>query len=303
MAMPMNIWSECLNAAGILDPRSRADYDAQRGLVWRYKPTAYLAALMLSPRPLLPHVVAATAVMRHGDNLLDSGPRAQRLAAWTSWEQRVRAGLATGASEDPLIRTLVHTVTAHPRFGPAVEEYLGTATTDLEFRGFATEADYQAYVDAYSLPAFMLVAVLLGPETDSRSFRAACRTLMEGSQRLDFVNDLADDLREGHLGIHADVLDRFGVRTEDLVAGRESPGLRGLVEHEVAAARAALETARRLPALNEAPGRALLTAVTDLELLTAKAVLARGPRLLRGSVSPSSVGALRILLRARRRRQ
>ncbi|MFJ3231018.1 squalene/phytoene synthase family protein [Streptomyces sp. NPDC086787] len=300
----MSAWNKSLDAAGIDEPRSRGDYGAQRKLVARYKPTSYLAARLLLPPRLLPHVVAATAVMHHGDNLLDSGPRAERLVAWTSWEKRVREGLETGASDDPLIRALVHTVAAHPRLGRALEEYLGTATAELEFSGFATETDYQAYVDAYSLPAFMLVGVLLGPESDSASsggFRAACRTLIDGSQRLDFVNDLAEDRREGRLGISAEALDRFSVPAGDLVPGGEPTGMRALVGHEVALSRAALETARDLPALKAGPGGALLTTVAGIELLTAEAVLARGPRLLTGSASPSPVRALRLLLRARRR--
>lgn len=297
----MSTWNKSLSAAGIREPRLRSDYDAQRKLVVRFSRTAYVAGRLLLPRPLLPHVIAATAVMHHGDNLLDSGPERQRLAAWASWEQRVRKGLETGVSDDPLIRTLIHTATVHPRLPETVEEYLRTAITDLEFSGFATEADYQSYVDAYSLPAFMLVAVLLGPESDSPPFRAACRTLIDGSQRLDFVNDLAEDLREGRLGISAQALERFAVTVEDLVPGRKPPGLRDLVEHEVAAARKAFEAARELPALTMGPGRTLLTTMVDVELLTAKAVLAHGPRLLSGSASPSPVTALRVLLGARRR--
>ncbi|MEU6066824.1 squalene/phytoene synthase family protein [Streptomyces sp. NPDC047082] len=298
----MSAWNESLDAAGILDPQLRSDYDAQRRLVSRGRRTAYLAARLLLPRPSLPHVVAATAVMHHGDNLLDSGPEAQRFAAWASWEQQVRKGLDAGASDDPLVRTLVHSAAAHPRLREAVESYLCTATADLDFNGFATEADYQAYLDAYSLPAFMLVAVLLGPETDSAPFRAACRTLIDGSQRLDFVNDLAEDLREGRIGISAQALERHAVTLEDLTKGREPAGLGELVNHQVAAARASLEAARELPALTTAPGRVLLTALVDIELLTAKAVLARGPRLLHGSASPSPVAALRVLISARRRK-
>ncbi|WP_319922873.1 squalene/phytoene synthase family protein [Streptomyces griseiscabiei] len=161
----MSVWEQSLDAAGVREPESRRDYTAQRDLVARVRRTPYIAARLLAPRPLLPHVVAATAVMHHGDDLLDTGPKPQRISAWASWEEAVRKALDTGISDDPLIRALVHTTDAHPRLRVAVEEYLATATTDLEFTGFATEADYQAYVDAYSLPAFLLVACLVGPET------------------------------------------------------------------------------------------------------------------------------------------
>ncbi|MEV0182077.1 squalene/phytoene synthase family protein [Streptomyces sp. NPDC050625] len=298
----MSAWNESLDAAGIRDRQLRRDYDAQRELVARARRTAYLAARLLLPRPLLPHVVAATAVMDHGDDLLDSGPEAQRFAAWAAWEQQVRKGLDSGVSDDPLVRTLVHSAAARPRLREAVESYLCAATAELEFGGFASEADYQAYLDAYSLPAFMLVGVLLGPDTDTAPYRAACRTLIDGSQRLDFVNDLAEDLREGRIGISAQALEHHAVTLEDLAAGRVPAGLAELVNNQVAAARASLAAARELPALTTAPGRLLLTALVDMELLTAKAVLARGPRLLQGSASPSPVAALRVLMSARRRK-
>ncbi len=246
-------------------------------------------------------MVAATAVMHHGDNLLDTGPKAQRVAAWASWEQDVRKALDSGMSDDPLIRTLLHTTAAHPRLRQVVEEYLSTAPAELEFAGFATEADYQAYVDAYSLPAFMLVASLLGPDTDAGEFRAGCRIFIDGSQRLDFVNDLAEDLAEGRLGIPTQTLQRFSVTVEDLTDRRQSPGVRDLVKHQVETARASLLAARALPALTANPTGGLMEAVVNIELLTADAALASGPQLLHRSVSPSVVGSLRVMLGARRR--
>ncbi|MEE1836319.1 squalene/phytoene synthase family protein [Streptomyces sp. SP17KL33] len=297
----MSVWKRSLDAAGVREPGLRKNYDEQRELVARARRTSYLAARLLLPRRLLPHVVVATAVMHHGDDLLDTGPKPQRVAAWAAWEQEVRKALDTRTSDDPLIRALLHTTAAYPRLRETVQEYLSTATTDLEFTGFATEADYQAYVDAYSLPAFMLIASLLGPESDDGRYRAACRTLMEGSQRLDFVNDLAEDLPEGRLGIPAETLARFSVTVEDLVAGRESAGVRELVEDQVEAARVCLRAAGELPVLGKGPGGVLLESVIRIELLTADAASARGARLLRGSASPPVASTLGVLLRARRR--
>ncbi|MEU6354636.1 squalene/phytoene synthase family protein [Streptomyces sp. NPDC047072] len=297
----LTTWRRSLDSAGIHDPALRRDYGVQRRLVARERRSSYLAARLLLPPALLPHVVAATAVMHHGDDLLDTGPKPQRVAAWASWEQRVRKALETGAGDDPLIRTLLHTVAARPRLRAVVEEYLATADAELEFSGFATEGDYQAYVDAYSMPAFMLVGTLVGPEDDDGRFRAACRTLIDGAQRLDFLNDLAEDLREGRLGIPEQTLQRYGVTVGDLAAGRVPEGLRALLDDQLAVARASLEAAREVRALTPPPHRPLLDAVIGIELLTADAVRSRGPALLlRGSARPPLGGTLRILRGARR---
>ncbi|MGN5381335.1 squalene/phytoene synthase family protein [Streptomyces lasalocidi] len=223
----MRGWTKSLDAAGVRDPGLRADYDRQRQLVRRFRRSAYLAARLLLPRPLLAHVVAATAVMHHGDNVLDTGPLPQREAAWASWERQVREALRTRTSDDSLLRAFAHTVSAHPRLGGIVESYLTTATAELRFTGFATEADFQAYVDAYSYPAFMLVAGLLAPEGDDLRYRTACRTFIEGSQRLDFVNDLAEDVREGHVGVPVETMERFGVTADSLAMRRRRPAPAG----------------------------------------------------------------------------
>ncbi|WP_159765314.1 squalene/phytoene synthase family protein [Streptomyces sp. HM190] len=83
------------------------------------------------------------------------------------------------------------------------------------------------------------------PDFDDGAFRAGCRTFIEAGQRLDFVSDLAEDLREGRLGVPMETLKRFSVTVEDLAAGRESAGVRELVGDQVRAARAGLRPPRR----------------------------------------------------------
>ncbi|GAA3265041.1 hypothetical protein GCM10010469_35210 [Streptomyces labedae] len=87
-----------MDAAGIREPDLRRGYSAQRESVTRFRRASYLAARLLLPKLVLPHAVATTAVMHYGDNLLDTGPKPQRVAAWTSWEQEVRKAFVGGGS-------------------------------------------------------------------------------------------------------------------------------------------------------------------------------------------------------------
>jgi 15-cis-phytoene synthase len=293
----MSVWNQALDAAGVREPGLRHDYSAQRQVVARYRRTSYLAARMLLPRPMLPHVIAMTAFMHHGDNLLDSGPQDGRADAWAEWEKRVREALETGESDQPLIHAVVHTVATLPRTRGHIEAYLATASAELEFAGFATDADYAAYVDAYTLPAFMLIAGLLAPEDDDTQFRAACRTYIDGSQRLDFVNDLAEDLREGRFAIPAETLEHFGVAREDLASGEDLPGVRELLRSEIGRARETLTAARPLAELTPPAYRPMVRALIEVELLTAKAAEVKEADLLRAPAGPSAPAALRVLLR------
>ncbi|GGO90609.1 phytoene/squalene synthase family protein [Wenjunlia tyrosinilytica] len=307
----MSTWSRALDAAGITDPALRDDYTEQRVLVAGFKRSAYVAARLLLPRPLVPHVIAATAFMHRSDNVLDEGPLDERTAAYAAWEKQVREGLDTGGSDEPVIRALLHTMTAHPRLRGHVEDYLTTAAADLDFTGFATEADYQAYVDAYSLPAFMLVAGLLAPRDGdgpggSEGYREACRTYIDASQRLDFVNDLAEDLRDGRLTLPEEALAHHGVTRADLESAKDTDGTRALIREALDKARRTLDVSRGLVDRTPPAGRPLVRALIRLDDLTLAAARAEGAGLLRASASPSAPSALRVLareyLRARRLR-
>lgn len=297
----MTSWNKTLDAAGIRDQRLREDYTHQRVLVARFRRPAYLAVRLLLPAPLVPHVIAATAFMHYSDNLLDEGLRGERVVRYRAWEGQVRDGLAAGTSDHPVIRPMLYTIAAHPQLRANLTDYLSTAASDLEFAGFAGEADYQRYVDEYSLPAFMLVAGLLCPDGDLAGYRAACRTYIDASQRLDFVNDLAEDLRSGRLTVPGDVLKRHGVTRADLENARDLPGTRELLEYLLGLARQTLADSGALVELVPQATRPFVRALIALEGLTIDAASAKGIALLDGSARPSAPAAVRALLREYRR--
>ncbi|MFI6444539.1 squalene/phytoene synthase family protein [Kitasatospora sp. NPDC050543] len=303
----MGSWENAMNAAGINDPGLRDDYSRQLGQVTRYKREAVLAARLLLPARLVPHVIAATAYMHRTDSLLDSGPLDDRRAAYTHWEQEVADSLTTGATGNPELRPLLNTVAAHPALRGRAQEYLAGAVADLDFAGFATEADYQHYVDGYSLPAFMVVATLLGPDGDQRAYRAACRTFIDAGQRLDFVSDLAEDLADGRLTIPAQTLNRHGVTRTDLEQARDLPAVRALIADQLDQVDRTLAEGRAVVGLVPPAHRPMVRCMIGLDELTSAAARADIPALLRRSAGPPKLAALRLLgaeyLRARRVRR
>ncbi|ASQ92290.1 squalene/phytoene synthase family protein [Streptomyces sp. 11-1-2] len=302
----MSLWGRALDAAGISDPRLREDYTHQRKVVAGYRRSSYLAARLLLPPPLLPHLIAATAFMHRTDTLLDSGPAEERAGAFADWVKEVREGLAGGGSEHAAVRPLLHTVSAHPGLRDRVEDFLDAAPLELEFTGFATEADYQRYVDAYALPAFMLIAGLIAgedtaAEDTAAGYREACRVYIDGSQRLDFVNDLSEDLADGRLNLVRETLDAHGVTRVDLENARDTAGTRSLLAHLLGQARQSLSTSRSLVGLAPPEGRPLFRAMIEIEQLTATAAAAKGPGVLRAPARPPLSTTARVLLRERRR--
>ncbi|GAA2743945.1 squalene/phytoene synthase family protein [Kitasatospora cinereorecta] len=300
----MGKWQRALDAAGIDDPGLRDDYSRQHRQVAQYKREAVLAAQILLPTRLVPHMIAATAYMHRTDTLLDSGPLDDRKAAYARWEQEVRDSLATGTTGNPELRPLLNTVAAHPALRDRALDYLAGAVADLDFAGFVAEADYQRYLDTYSLPAFMVVATLLGPDGDQTAYRAACRTFIDASQRLDFVSDLAEDLVDGRLTIPEQTLDRHGVTRTDLEQARNLPAVRSMIADQLDQVDRTLAEARAVVGLVPPAHRPMVRCMIGLDGLTSSAARADIPALLRRSAGPAKVAALRLLgreyLRARR---
>ncbi|MEV5239181.1 squalene/phytoene synthase family protein [Streptomyces cinnamoneus] len=300
----MHLWSRTLTAAGIVEPRLRDAYTQQREAVSAYRRNAYLAVRLLLPPQVVPHVIAATAFMHHTDVQAEAGPSAAAGGdPLSTWEEQVHEALSSGDSSHPVLRPLVHTVTLYPGLREHVERFLAGAPMDRDFTGFADEAAYQRYVDGYSLPAFMLVASLvLAPDADPRESRALCRSYIDGSQRLDFVNDLAGDLGHGRLTLPEETLKQYEVSRSDLERALDTPTTRALLEGLLTRSREDLLVSRPLPRLAPPAHRAFVRAFVTLEGLTNDAALAKGTALLRGAARPSPRAALGVLAREHRRR-
>ncbi|QDQ15945.1 phytoene/squalene synthase family protein [Streptomyces spectabilis] len=299
----MNSWKATLDAAGIDDSELRADFTRLRRVVSRYRRHQYLAVRLLLPKAIVPHVIATTVFMHHTDTILDrEGPVEERAAAYDRWEKLVGEALTTRRSDHLVLRPLLHTYEAYPRLEHHIKEFLGAGHVDLEFTGFAREEEYQDYIDGYSLPAFMLVANLLAPDADEAGYRGACRQFIDGSQRLDFATDLAEDLRAGRLNVPAQMLERHGVTRADLESGKDSPEVRALLAESIQQAQASLVESyalvTHLPEAHRPMGRALI----GMEELTADAARRKGAQLLTSSARASIPAALRLLAREYRRR-
>ncbi|MGX1759144.1 phytoene/squalene synthase family protein [Streptomyces lydicus] len=308
----MATWPKTLDRAGITDPSLRRDYDEQRRLVAGYARAEYTAVRLLLPAEIVPDVIAATAFMHHSDNLIDRGPADERIAALADWEGRVHAALKSGEADEPVLRTLLATIARHPRLRQYVEDFLAGAPLEVQTQGFASEGDFQHYIDGYSLPAFMLIAGLLDAAAPADAYLAGCRSFIEASQRLDFLNDLADDLGNGRLGIPEELLARHGLTRSDLTRtgpprkGCAPEGFRRLVGDQARQIRTGLTASYGLVDLVHARSRPFVRALIGIQDLTLRAVARKGTALLDGSARPDVAAALRLLGReyvaARRRR-
>lgn len=298
-------WSAALAQAGITDPTLRRAYDAQRRGVRKFAPHQYLAARLLLPARLHPPVVAMVAFMHETDERIDVGDPAVRKEALNSWDREVSAALdsvASPSTESTLLQALADTVRRHPHLAARVHDFLDGAPIEAQWTGFDTEADYQAYIDGYSLPALMLTASLIAPTPQAGEdgpFRQGCRALIEAWQRADFLADLSEDAEQGRIGIPREDLARYGLTLQALRGKSEAcvPALGRLVDAQADLAESALSACRGLPDLAEAPYRPFLRALVSVQQLQLQAVRRKGGSLLHGGTRPPTASTLGVLAR------
>lgn len=298
----MRVWRRCMDAAGVRGSEARADYLKVAQFMQRREPAGYAAVRLLTPAHFQPHALAGYAFASFTDDLCDRGTVAERTRRLDAWAGQIRAALDSGTTRHPLLRAFLHTSTLRDLPRHWIESYLVGARIDLDFPGFATEADYQAYVDQLTWPFLMITSGLAQQGGGTPEFAQSCRLVADAGQRTDILTDLAEDLRDGRLYLPLDALERHGVTRADLDAGRDVPGVRTLLSEAADKAHGTLREATRL--LDELPEEhgPLMRFVLDLHHQRLETVVAMGPAVTRRPARDNPVACLRLLARARRPR-
>ncbi|KAA0939259.1 squalene/phytoene synthase family protein [Streptomyces apricus] len=291
----MRTWRRSLEAAGVSQGALRGDYGEVARFMRRREPAGYLAVRLLVPAAHQPHALAGYAFASYTDDLCDRGTVQERVLRYDDWSAQVRTALASGGAGHPLLRAFLHTAADRGLPHRWIESYLDGARIDLDFTGFATEDDYQRYVERLTWPFLMITTGLAHQGGGSAEFAAGCRLFADAAQRTDFLTDLSEDLRDGRLYLPASDLERHGVTREDLEQGRDLPGVRALITATAATARATLREADVLMDHCPAEHRRLMRFVLDLHHQRLDTVTARGASVARRPVRDRPLRCLRLL--------
>ncbi|KTG16120.1 MULTISPECIES: squalene/phytoene synthase family protein [unclassified Guyparkeria] len=139
------------------------------------------------------------------------------------WWREALLGMTRGRSEHPVIQSLLAGLDAlglgeeaRREDSPLIarlEERLGGARIELEYEGFAAEADLEAYLDARYASLFALYARLL--DASDEQVDAAAR-LGRWHGRLDRARLLGRHARSGRVYVPQETLARHGLDEADL---------------------------------------------------------------------------------------
>ena len=293
--MYVRTWRSCLKAAGAHQGVLRDDYLKVARFMQRREPAGYLAVRLMMPASHQPHVLAGYAFASFTDDVCDRGTVQERTRRYDTWAGQVRDALGSGSAGHPLLRAFLHTAEARELPRRWVDSYLEGARIDLDFSGFATEADYQRYVEQLTWPFLMITSGLAHLGGGSAEFAASCRLFADAAQRTDILTDLSEDLRGGRLYLPVSDLDKHGITRSDLEKGRDLPGVRALVSATAEAARTTLHEATVILEHCSEEHRRLTRFILDLHHQRLESVTARGASVARRPVRDRPVACLRLL--------
>jgi squalene synthase HpnC len=261
-------------------------------------------ASVLCPPALRPAVAAIYWFARTADDLADEGDaspdqRRADLAAYRDDLHRAARGLSTSARWAGVFGALA------PAMG---ERHLPVALFDDLLDAFVQDTTQQRYRDRSELldycrrsanPVGRLLLILYRVDTPQalRRSDAVCSAL----QLANFWQDLRTDTHRGRLYLPLADCARHGVAPDDVLAGRDSPALRGLIAELCDWTRALMQDGA--PLVHQVPGRAgwelRLVVQGGLRILDKLAGLQHGslverPRLRAGDALPMLWHALRM---------
>jgi phytoene synthase len=209
-------------------------YARCRELNKRYGTTYYWSTKVL-PRVKQHHVWALYAFCRYADDIVDDmgpAPVEQRAQALADFGDRFFADVARGASDDPVLKAVVHTVKAFDIDLDCFRRFLRSMTMDLTVATYETWDDLRGYMDGSAAVIGEMMLPILEPLRPEAKQHA--RDLGDAFQLTNFLRDIDEDLDRGRQYVPQADLRRFGV---DLADRRATPQFVQLMQFEIARCR------------------------------------------------------------------
>ena len=219
-----------------------------------------VASLLCPPR-LRPAVVAIYGFARTADDLADEGDASdqQRLADLAQFRGDLLA-CASGNGHSgrwpqvfhPLRDAIARFALPVPLLLALLDAFVQDTVKTRDQSGYANQQELLAYCHLSANPVGRLMLHLYGV-TDVSSL-AQSDAICSALQLINFWQDLSRDTPRGRHYLPAQDCAAYGVTREQLVAGRQSPGVTALIAQQCALARALMNSGTAL--VHSVPGRA-----------------------------------------------
>lgn len=205
-------------------------YELCRAFNKRHGTTYYWSTLVL-PRHKRHHVHALYGFCRYADDIVDDlgpVPVSERAAALAAFGERFFRDLEAGASDDPVLKAVVRTVTELRLDPDCFRRFLRSMTMDLTVERYETWNDLLDYMDGSAAVIGEMMLPVLEPMTPAATPHA--RDLGNAFQLTNFLRDIDEDLDRGRVYLPQEDVRRFGV---DLSTRRVTPEFVALMRFEI----------------------------------------------------------------------
>jgi 15-cis-phytoene synthase len=206
----------------------------------RYGKTYYWSTFALPARKRR-YVWSLYGFCRYADDIVDDlgdVPLSQRANALQDLGDRLRVGLATGTSDDPVLAAVVHTARRFDLDPASFERFLAAMTMDLTVSEYRTYGDLLEYMDGSAAVIGEMMLPILEPTSPEAFGRA--RDLGLAFQLTNFLRDVAEDLDRGRMYIPKEDVERFGADPRSRVV---DDAWRALMRFEIERCRALYRSA------------------------------------------------------------
>ncbi|GGU23177.1 phytoene/squalene synthase family protein [Lentzea flava] len=212
-----------LDAAGVTVPALREAYRRCRALNAEHGRTYYLATKLLSPEQR-PAVHALYGFARWVDDIVDDvhSGQSEKVTALDGIDARLKAALATGTTDDPVLAALLDTVRRYDIPVMHFHDFMASMRMDLTITDYPTYADLERYVHGSAAVIGLQVLPVLGTSAPREEAEPAAAALGIAFQLTNFIRDVGEDLDRGRVYLPADELSAFGVDRERLLHARAS---------------------------------------------------------------------------------
>jgi phytoene synthase len=214
--------------------------------------SSFYYSFLFLPPPQRRAITALYAYCREVDDAVDETSDPAVAAAKLDWWQAEVERLFAGVPEHPVTRALAPHLAAYGITRERLLQVLEGMRIDLVQTRFLDFAALARYCHLVAGVVGEMAAGIFGA-TDPGTLVYA-RHLGQALQIVNILRDVGEDARRGRIYLPQDDLQRHGVRTADLLAGRYVEGFEALMRSEAQRARAAFAAA--LAALPAADRRA-----------------------------------------------
>ncbi|MCK1823582.1 phytoene/squalene synthase family protein [Streptomyces sp. XM83C] len=246
-----------LDAAGVHDPRLRADYRHCRALNARHGRTYFLATRLL-PVDRRAAVHALYGFARWADDIVDALGTGAAPAELTALQRELERGLRTGDSAEPVVRALVDTARRHGIDHAHFRDFMAAMRADLVVTDYPAYADLRAYMHGSAAVIGLEMLPVLGTVTPREEAAPHAAALGVAFQLTNFLRDVGEDLDRGRVYLPADLLAAHGVDRALLRHSRDT----GRPDPRITAALREFEALTRSVYRQAAPGIGMLDPVS-----------------------------------------